>query len=99
MRFIFNKPPEPKSWVDYCVRFNNFKSEIDNRDFATAFLRFALFSGTSKQLVVLGTNNPQHLRESIKIETEMQNSDPEEIARYEELWLRKSEPDWTAHVG
>ena len=47
MRLLFNKPPVPASWSDYCTRFNNFKPEIDNKDFAAAFLRFALFSGTS----------------------------------------------------
>ena len=99
MRFLFNKPPVPASWSDYCTRFNNFKSEIDKKDFAAVFLRFALFSGTSNQLVILGTNSPQHVRDAIKIESEQLNPASIEIARYEELWLRKSSPEWKAHVG
>ena len=75
------------------------KSEIDNNDFAAAFLRFALFSGTQKQLVILGTNNLQHLRDSIKIEGKGLESETMEIPRYEELWIKKSDPTWNAHVG
>ena len=99
MRFLFNKPPVPESWADYCARFNNFKSEMDNQDFAATFLRFTLFQGTSKQYVILGTKNPQHVRDAIKIESESLNPDSMEIARYEDLWLRKSYPEWNAHVG
>lgn len=98
IRILFNKPPVPASWADYCMRFNNFKSEIDD-DFAAAFLRFALFSGTSKQYVILGTNNMQHLWDSIEIESEGLDSEDMEISRYEELWLRKSDSEWKAHVG
>ena len=99
IRILFNKPPVPASWADYCMRFNNFKSEIDDHDFAAAFLRFALFSGTSKQLVILGTNSPQHLWDSIETESKGLDSCEMEISRYEELWLRKSDPEWNAHVG
>ena len=99
IRFLFNKPPVPESWADYCARFNSFKSEIDSRDFAKIFLRFALFSGSSRQLVILGTNNPQHVRDAIKVESEQLAGGSIEIARYEDLWIRKSSPKWRAHVG
>lgn len=99
MRFLFNKPPVPESWSDYCARFNSFKSEMDSKDFARAFLRFALFSGSSKQLVILGTNSPKHIQDAIKVESEQVNTDSIGIARYEDLWLRKSSPEWKAHVG
>ena len=99
MRFLFNKPPVPGSWVDYCARFNCFKSEIDDKDFATAFLKYALFSGSSRQLVILGTNSPKHIQDAIKVESEQLNAHSNEIARYEDLWLRKSSPEWKAHVG
>ena len=50
-------------------------------------------------MVILGTNSPQHIRDAIKIESEQLNPASMEIARYEELWLRKSSPEWEAHVG
>lgn len=99
LRLLFNKPPVPESWTDYCARFNSLKSEIDSRDFAATFLRFALFSGSSRQLVILGTNDPQHVRDAIKIESEQLARGSIEIARYEDLWIRKSSPKWKAHVG
>ncbi|MDO8646050.1 MAG: aldo/keto reductase [Candidatus Planktophila sp.] len=99
MRFLFNKPPVPETWADYCARFNSLKSEIDNRDFATAFLKFALFSGSSRQLVVLGTNSPKHIQDAIKVESEQLDAESIEITRYEDLWLKKSSPGWKAHVG
>lgn len=99
MRFLFNKPPVPETWTDYCARFNSLKSEMDNRNFATAFLRFALFSGSSRQLVILGTNSPTHIRDAIKVESEKLDADSIEITRYEDLWTRKSSPEWKAHVG
>ena len=99
MRLLFNKSPVPGSWVDYCARFNSFKSEMDNRDFAKTFLRFALFSGSSRQLVILGTNSPQHVRDAIKVESEQLHADSIQITRYEDLWIRKSSPEWKAHVG
>lgn len=99
MRFLFNKPPVPESWADYCARFNSFKSEIAEKDFAATFLRFALFEGSAKQFVILGTNSPQHVRNAINIESEQLNPESMEIARYEDLWLRKSSQEWNAHVG
>ena len=99
IRTLFNKPPVPESYSDYCSRFKSFKSEIITKDFPTTFLRFALFQGTSKQYVILGTNNPQHVRDAIKVEAGKLNPDSMEIAMYENLWLRKSSPEWTAHVG
>lgn len=99
MRFLFNKPPVPESWADYCARFNSFKSEMDGRDFATAFLRYALFSGSSRQLVILGTNSPKHIQDAIKVESEQLHADSIHITRYEDLWIRKSSPEWKAHVG
>ena len=99
MRFLFNKPPVPESWADYCARFNSFKSEMDNKDFARAFLGFALFSGTSRQFVILGTNSPKHIQDAIKVESEQLHADSIQITRYEDLWIRKSSPEWKAHVG
>ena len=99
VRFLFNKPPVPESWTDYCLRFNSFRSEIDSKDFAATFLRFALFSGTAKQLVILGTNNQQHIRDAIKVEQNRINLVLSEIRKYEDLWLQKSRPEWHAHVG
>ena len=99
MRFLFNKPPVPESWVDYCSRFNSFRSEMDDSDFAESFLRFALFSGSSRQLVILGTNSSKHIQDAVRVESEQIDADSIEIARYEDLWLRKSSPAWAPHVG
>ena len=99
IRFLFNKPPVPESWADYCARFNSLKSEMGNKNFATEFLRFSLFSGSSRQMVILGTNSPKHVLDAIKIELEQLNGNSIEIVRYEDLWLRKSSPEWKAHIG
>ena len=99
MRLLFHKPPVPESWTDYCLRFKLFRSGFDNEDFATAFLRFSLFSGSSKQYVVLGTLNHQHIRDAVKIEREPVDSKAIQITRYENLWERESSPTWSAHNG
>ena len=99
MRFLFNKPPVPESWVDYCFRFKQFRSGFDNEDFAAAFLKFALFSGSAKQYVVLGTQNEQHIREALKIEQEPVDSGAIQIIKYEDLWANRSSPSWNAHNG
>ena len=99
MRFLFNKPPVPESWADYCSRFNSFRSEMDDSDFAKLFLRFALFSGSSRQLVILGTNSSKHIQDAVRVESEQIDANSIEIARYEDLWLRKSSPEWAPHVG
>ena len=99
MRFLFNKPPVPESWADYCVRFNIFKSEMDNRDFAASFLRFALYSGSANQFVILGTNSDIHIRNAVDIERDRLNPEVLEIERYEDLWARKSSQEWEAHNG
>lgn len=99
MRFLFNKPPVPESWVDYCFRFKQFRSGFDNEDFAAAFLKFTLFSGSAKQYVVLGTQNEQHIREALKIEQEPVDSGAIQIIKYEDLWANRSSPSWNAHNG
>lgn len=99
VRFLFGKPPVPETWADYCIRFNQFRSEIDDEDYSASFLRFALFSGSAKQFVVLGTHSQQHIRDAVEIEQEQMNPKALEIVRYEELWTRKSSPTWKAHNG
>ena len=99
IRNFFKKPPVPDSWSDYQNRFHRLKSEIDDKDYPAAFLRFALFRGSGKQFIVLGTHNPQHIRSAVKVEQEELGHTPLEIARYEDLWLQKSSPQWTSHTG
>ena len=99
MRFLFNRPQVPDSWIDYCERFKTFESEIDNKDFAATFLRFALFSGTAKQFVILGTSNKRHILDAVKIEQNRTNLVMSEISKYEDLWLSKSLPEWHSHGG
>ena len=99
IRMFFNKPPVPESWSDYCARFNQMKSEINYGDYATSFLRFALFSGSAKQFVILGTKSPQHLREAVQTELDPLNPEVLEVSRYEDLYKIKSLPEWNAHAG
>lgn len=99
IRSLFNKPPVPESWSDYCARFNRMRSEINGGDFATSFLRFALFSGSAKQFVILGTKSQQHLREAVQTEHDRLNPEVLEVGKYEDLYLRKSSPEWSAHAG
>jgi len=99
IRFLFNKPPVPESWADYCLRFKQFRSGFDDEDFAAAFLRFALFSGSAKQYVVLGTHNERHIREAVKIEQEPVDSGAMQITKYEGLWAKESSSSWSAHNG
>jgi len=99
MRFIFRKPPVPESWTDYSSRFNTFKGEIVGNDYAATFLRFALFSGSAKQNVILGTHSAQHIRDAVQIEQNQKNFEALNAAKYEELWARKSSSDWRAHIG
>ena len=99
IRFLFNKPPVPESWADYCLRFKQFRSEFDDNDFAAAFLQFGLFSGSAKQYVVLGTLSQQHIRDAVKIEQEPVDSKSIQITKYESLWQKQSSPTWSAHNG
>lgn len=99
IRSLFNKPPVPESWSDYCARFSRMKSGISNGDFATSFLRFALFSGSAKQFVIIGTKNQEHLREAVQIEQDRLNPEVLEVSKYEDLYVRKSSPEWNAHAG
>lgn len=99
MRSLFNKPPVPESWSDYCARFNRMKSEITGGDFPTSFLRFALFSGSAKQFVIIGTKSQRHLREAVKVEQDSLNPAVLEVNNYEDLYMRKSSPGWNAHAG
>ena len=73
--------------------------ELNQDDFPSIFLRFALFSGSKNQFVILGTSNPQHIREAVSIELDRQNSEALSISKYEDLYTRKSSPEWSAHVG
>lgn len=98
LRFLFRKPPVPSSWTDYGRRFNKFRPEIDSDDFAASFLRFALYSGSAHQYVILGTQNSQHIRDAIRIEQDRLNPEVLEVTRYEELWSRMSSPEWQAHT-
>jgi aryl-alcohol dehydrogenase-like predicted oxidoreductase len=99
VRLLFNKPPEPETWIDYCSRFRLFRSEFDGEDFAKIFLRYALFSGSAKQYVVLGTVNCQHIRNAVEIEQEPVDSKSIHVTKYESIWARKSLPTWEAHNG
>jgi aryl-alcohol dehydrogenase-like predicted oxidoreductase len=99
LRSICRKPPVPNSWSDYHSRFKKLKSEISSEDFATTFLRFALFSGAADQNVILGTANPRHVISAVRIEQDYLNPESLETQRYEDLWLRKSSPEWCAHTG
>ena len=99
IRRLARKPPIPTSWIDYRMRFNEFKSEIDNKDFASSFLGFALFSGTAKQYVILGTNNYNHILDAAKLENYFTHQQEFDAKRYEELWARKGSPNWEAHNG
>ena len=99
IRLLFGKPPVPESWADYCLRFKLFRSGFDDKDFAATFLRFALFSGSAEQCVVLGTLNQQHIREAVKVEQEEVGSAVIQIAKYESLWAEESSATWSAHNG
>jgi hypothetical protein len=99
IRFLFNKPPVPESWVDYCSRFKKFRSGFDKKDFASAFLQFGLFSGSAKKYVVLGTLSQQHIRDAVKIEQEPVSSKSIQITKFEKLWETQSSPTWSAHNG
>lgn len=99
IRNLFGKPPVPESWADYCFRFNRFKSGFEDKDYATAFLRFALFSGPANQYVVLGTLNERHIRDAAKVELDSKNSSSIQISKFEKLWEMKSSPTWRAHNG
>lgn len=98
LRFVFRKSPVPSSWRDYDQRFNKFKGEITTDDFAASFLRFALYSGSAQQYVILGTGNSQHIRDAVQIEQDRLNPEVLASAKYEELWSRKSSPEWQAHT-
>jgi len=99
IRILFGKPPVPESWVDYCLRFKSFKSGFDNKDFAATFLRFALFSGSAEQFVVLGTLNQQHIQEAAKVEQEDVGSALNDVTKFEDLWAKFSSATWSAHNG
>jgi aryl-alcohol dehydrogenase-like predicted oxidoreductase len=99
VRFLFRKPPEPESWIDYCARFSKFQADIVSEDFAATFLRFALFSGTANQRVILGTHSSRHIRFAAQIEQDRLNPEALTTAHYEDLWSAKSSPEWRAHTG
>jgi aryl-alcohol dehydrogenase-like predicted oxidoreductase len=99
IRSLFNRPSVPDSWSDYCARFNRIRLEIDEGDFAASFLRFALFSGSAKQFVILGTKSQQHLRDAVQIERDLLHQEVLEVSKYEDLYARKSSPEWSAHAG
>jgi len=85
--------------VNYCLRFKSFKSGFDNKDFAATFLRFALFSGSAEQFVVLGTLNQQHIQEAAKVEQEDVGSALNDVTKFEDLWAKFSSATWSAHNG
>lgn len=99
VRFLFRKSPEPESWIDYCARFSKFQADIVSEDFAATFLRFALFSGTANQRVILGTHSSRHIRFAAQIEQDRLNPEALTTAHYEDLWSAKSSPEWRAHTG
>ena len=99
IRRLARKPPVPVSWLDYRMRFNEFKSEIDRKNFANSFLGFALFSGTAKQYVILGTHNHKHITDAVKFESDFTNQYEFDAKRYEYLWARKGSLSWEAHNG
>ena len=99
IRLLFNKPPVSESWSDYYARFMRLRSEINERDFAASFLRFALFSGSADQFVILGTTSQQHIRDAVWIEQDELNPEALEVGKYEDLYERKSLPEWSAHAG
>jgi hypothetical protein len=95
IRRVFRKPPLPDSWLDYRDRFIRLKSQMKSKDYPTEFLKFALFSGNSNQYVVLGTNNPLHIRDAVCVES--QKPDVSQISSYLSLWAEKSSPEWQPH--
>ena len=99
LRTVFRKPPEPDSWIDYCLRFAQFKPNMGTKNFPKSFLNFALHSGTSKQHVILGTHNYKHILEAVEIEQEGLSEYDSEVTKYENLWLLNSSPSWKAHSG
>lgn len=99
LRTMFNKPPEPDSWIDYCQRFAQFKPKMSTKNFPESFLNFALHSGTSKQYVILGTHNHKHILEAVEIEQKGLNEYNSEVTKYENLWLENRTPNWEAHSG
>jgi hypothetical protein len=99
LRATFNKPPEPDSWIDYCQRFAQLKSKMGTKNFPESFLKFALYSGTSKQYVILGTHNHKHILEAVEIEQKGLNEYNSEVTKYENLWLENRSPNWEAHSG
>ena len=99
IRLLFKKPPVPASWSDYCERFNKMKPELNQEDFAATFLRFALFSGSAQQFVILGTTSKQHIQEAMMIESDQLHPEVVSIDQYENLYVRNSVPDWRAHAG
>jgi aryl-alcohol dehydrogenase-like predicted oxidoreductase len=99
IRIILKKPPVPDSWADYRARFNRLLPELNQDDFPSIFLRFALFSGSKNQFVILGSSNPQHIREAASIELDRLNPEALSISNYEDLYTRKSSPEWSALDG
>ena len=99
IRGLFNKPPVPDSWKDYCARFSEFKLHFITSNFAEEFLKFALSAGSGDQFVILGTCSVTHIKEAVRIENELFNTRSWETARYSELWEKRSSLDWIAHTG
>ena len=99
IRLLFGKPPVPQSWKDYSKRFSKFRREIFSGNFPATFLRFALFSGSANQSVILGTHSPDHIRFAARIEQDHLNPESLATSKYEDLWLRKSSSGWRAHTG
>jgi aryl-alcohol dehydrogenase-like predicted oxidoreductase len=95
VRETFHKPPLPDTWLDYKTRFARFRGAMSNNDYAAEFLKFALFSGSSQQQVVLGTTSPQHVQDAVHIESFGPNSI--QISKYVSLWRELSSVDWKSH--
>ena len=99
IRSLFNKSPVSESWSDYYERFMRLRSEINGKDFAASFLRFALFLGSGDQFVILGTASQQHIKDAVRVEQDRLNPEALEVGKYQDLYQRKSFPEWSAHAG
>ena len=96
MRFLFNKPPLPESWIDYKRRFQKLRGTFLSREYPSEFLKFSLYAENSKQFVVLGTSSLVHIEEAIQIESKV--PDQQDIFHYKQLWNDESSLNWRAHT-
>jgi aryl-alcohol dehydrogenase-like predicted oxidoreductase len=81
IRKVFNKPPFTDTDRN---RFFKLKRQMANKDYATEFLKFALFSGNANQYVVLGASSSLHIRHAVGVES--QKPDLIQISSYSSLW-------------